>query len=356
MTYKETLFFIGKSLTINHEEHNKIIVENELKSDNIDWDAVVKVSTAHFVFPALYCNLKKANFLHYLPEELVNYMQHITDLNRERNQQIIDQAKEINELLLANNITPIFLKGTGNLLEDLYDDIAERMVGDIDLLVSDKSFEKTISILNENGYEKNSKKADNTFLERHYPKIVKENKIASVEIHHRMVSNSFFNKSFNYTMVKTDVLKIENNFSLLSYKNQIILTSINKQINDFQEKLKSFTLRASYDLFLLSKKESTLNTLINFKTGFKTLNNFVFSSSYLLGSPKSLSFKNNSDVRKFLNNQLYFLDKPRSKKRNDLLWKSYFLIRLRLITIYKSIYLKQGRNYIIDRIFNKPNP
>ena len=30
-----------------------------LKINDIDWDAVVKVSTAHYVFPALYCNLKE---------------------------------------------------------------------------------------------------------------------------------------------------------------------------------------------------------------------------------------------------------------------------------------------------------
>lgn len=107
MTYKETLFFIGKCLTINHEQHNKILVETELKSGNIDWNSVVKVSTGHFVFPALYCNLKRAEFLDYVPQDLVDYMIHITDLNRERNQQIIDQAKELNELLLSHNITPI---------------------------------------------------------------------------------------------------------------------------------------------------------------------------------------------------------------------------------------------------------
>ncbi|WP_297815731.1 nucleotidyltransferase family protein [uncultured Polaribacter sp.] len=142
MTYKETLFFIGQSLTINHSTENKIAIEKLLKENSVDWDAVVKVSTGHFVFPALYCNLKRAHFLHYLPEELVNYMVHITDLNRERNQKIIAQAKEINELLLANNITPIFLKGTGNLLEGLYEDIAERMVGDMDFIVSKEEYRK----------------------------------------------------------------------------------------------------------------------------------------------------------------------------------------------------------------------
>ena len=108
---------------------NRQEIEKQLKSTSIDWDAVVKVSTAHYVFPALYCNLKRADFLHYLPEELVSYMEHITDINRERNKQIIVQANELNNVLLANKITPIFLKGTGNLLAGIYDDIAERMVG-----------------------------------------------------------------------------------------------------------------------------------------------------------------------------------------------------------------------------------
>ncbi|MGB0892377.1 MAG: hypothetical protein ACPGUU_08495, partial [Flavobacteriaceae bacterium] len=78
MTYKETLFFVGKCLTISHEEHNKVLVEQELKSGNVDWDNVVKLSTTHYVFPALYCNLKRADFLHYLPNDLVDYMKHIT--------------------------------------------------------------------------------------------------------------------------------------------------------------------------------------------------------------------------------------------------------------------------------------
>ena len=102
-------------MTITHEEQNKILVENQLKLNTIDWDAVVKVSTGHCVLPSLYCNLKREDFLHYLPSELVEYIIHLTNLNRERNQKIVAQAKEINELLVSNSITPIFLKGTCNL-------------------------------------------------------------------------------------------------------------------------------------------------------------------------------------------------------------------------------------------------
>ena len=139
MNYKETLYFIAKCLTISLEEKNRQEIEKQLKSTSIDWDAVVKVSTAHYVFPALYCNFKRANFLKYLPADLVDYMKHITDLNRDRNSQILQQAQELNSLLLANNIRPIFLKGTGNLLAGIYADNGERMVGDIDFLCSEVS-------------------------------------------------------------------------------------------------------------------------------------------------------------------------------------------------------------------------
>ena len=124
MNYKETLYFVATCLTISLEAKNKQEIEKQLKSKSIDWDAVVKVSTAHYVFPALYCNLKRADFLQYLPQELVSYMQHITNINRERNKKIISQAQELNNVLLANNIRPIFIKGTGNLLAGIYDDIA----------------------------------------------------------------------------------------------------------------------------------------------------------------------------------------------------------------------------------------
>ena len=115
-----------------------------LKKTNVDWDAVVKVSTSHYVFPALYCNLKRVDFLKYLPVELVSYMQNITDLNREKNKQIIAQANELNKDLLANNIRPIFLKGTGNLLAGIYEDIGERMVGELILFSQKKTIQKRL--------------------------------------------------------------------------------------------------------------------------------------------------------------------------------------------------------------------
>lgn len=79
-----------------------------METTSINWDQVVKLSTSHYVFPALYCNLKRADFLKYLPEDLIVYMEEITNLNRDRNTAIIQQANELNDLLVKNDCTPIF--------------------------------------------------------------------------------------------------------------------------------------------------------------------------------------------------------------------------------------------------------
>lgn len=351
MNYKETLLFIAKCLTITHEKDNREMVEKKLKTNLIDWGNVVKISTAHYVFPALYCNLKRVNFLRYLPTDLVEYMQHITNLNRERNQHIITEATEINNLLLSNNITPIFLKGTGNLLHSLYDNVAERMVGDIDVLVDKKHLKKTVDILKENGYKENSNHSINTTLiSRHYPRMVKENKIAAVEVHYKMITEE---KGFDYCFVKDSVISLPNQISVLSYENQVLLTCLNKQLNDKGQWTKTISLRNSYDLYLLSKKTTVKDVLKNFKhTTSQYLINFVSVSSFVFKNPKSLAHNNSSETDRFLKKVIYFLNNPNKAIKNKKKWDTYFLYKHRFLIVIKSFYKKEYRKYVVKRLIN----
>jgi hypothetical protein len=58
LNYKETLYFVAKCLTISTEEKNRDEIEFILKTTDIDWDIVVKVSTGHYVFPARFKGIK----------------------------------------------------------------------------------------------------------------------------------------------------------------------------------------------------------------------------------------------------------------------------------------------------------
>ncbi|MGG8497516.1 nucleotidyltransferase family protein [Tenacibaculum sp. TC6] len=352
MNYKETLFFVGKCLTITHEKHNKDGVENEIISGNVDWDAVVKLSTAHYVFPALYCNLKRTDLLKHIPQDLAEYMEHITNLNRERNLQIIKQAQEINDILLTNNITPIFLKGTGNLLEGLYEDVGERMVGDIDFLVPNSDFSKAVISLKNDGYkEKNIDFIDNTLSERHYPKITKHNRIAAVEIHYKMISDE---KYFNYNHVKENLKKNKDNTSVLSFTDQVLITCYNKQINDKGQWYKTPSLRNTYDLYLLSLKTSVKDSLKNNKN-FNYLNNFVASSSFLMNNPNSLKYHKTRDTSNFIKKQLFFIKNLRISRYNRKIWGIVFLYKHRLNLLTLFIFNKKIRKYVISRLKSKLN-
>ena len=351
MNYKETFFFIGKCLTINHEKHNYNIVENDLKSNQIDWDAVVKISTTHYVFPALYCNLKRANFLNYLPDDLVEYMKHITELNRERNQQIITQAKEINELLLENDITPIFLKGTGNLLEGLYEDIAERMVGDIDFIVSNEEFDKTIKYIENFGYSKVHQTKYDFPQFKHYPRLQKTGKTAAIEIHKELLLEKFADE-FNYDIVSKDSQKI-NGFSVMSFENQLSLSIIAKQINDDGFYYKTIALRNAYDVFLLSKKCNAKNAFYLFDKLKTPLNCFLASCFFVFNNPTSLEYNKTDETKTYLKHFEQLLSNKKQAQKKFKKTSTKLFLSKRLNIIYKSILDKTHRKWLIKRITDK---
>ena len=345
MTYKETLFFIGRCLTISLENNNRVLVENDIKSGKVDWDNTVKLSTAHYVFPALYCNLKRANLLSFLPEDLVNYMQHITNLNRERNQQIITQAKELNKLLLTNNITPIFLKGTGNLLEGLYEDIAERMVGDIDFIVSKEEYKKAAEILLKNGYSKIYK--SNLRSHRHFDRIQKKDRIAAVEIHRELLRDKYTNE-FNYNLICKETQTI-GKLVFLSYPHQLSLSIIAYQINDHGHYYNTIPLRNAYDVFLLSQKTNSLEAIKKFKKFFTPLHHFLAICSKVL-STKTIKYEENKSTKKIFHffekliTNSKFEEKHYKKIRKKLFFKS------RISIVLNAFYKKEYSIWLIKRI------
>ena len=338
MTYKQTLFFVARCLTIQQEEKNRILIENKLKSNTVDWDAVVKLSTAHYVFPALYCNLKRANLLEYVPDDLVEYMIHITNLNRERNEQIIEQAKEVNQLLLDHNITPVFLKGTGNLLEGLYEDIAERMVGDIDFIVSMDEYEETIKVLKTHDYKvlKNDKTKSS---HRHYSPLVNSARIGAVEIH-----NSIFKEPYEellgFQKIKTTLIK-QSDFYFLSNENKLVTTILAKIINDHLYLSKIIPLRTVYDAFLISKKGNYTIVLEN-KKNFQKFNNLFGCIKMILNDPESINVIENKSLKNYQKSYLRILANSRREKIINYVEK--FLLRCQRFLLdkrYRYLVLKK---------------
>ena len=344
MNYKETFFFIAKCLTISLEEKNRDEIEIMLKTTEIDWDTVVKVSTSHYVFPALYCNFKRADFLKYLPHELVNYMEHITDINRERNKQIISQADELNNVLLANNIRPIFLKGTGNLLAGIYEDIGERMVGDIDFIFSKKDYLKAITLLREFGYDK---EIPLKFIHRHYARIIRKDRIAGVEIH-KYLSEKNVNE-FNFSVLVKGTQSL-NGTNVLSYANKLNLSIITDQINDNGFYYKRMALRNAYDVFLLSKKTNAKEAVNSLNKLTNPLNCFLAACYEVFNSVESLEYNKTKKAASYLSvfsNQ--FTNKKKTKRQHKRI-KRYHVLKYRVNIIFKSITHEVYRIWLFKKL------
>ena len=350
LNYKETLFFIAKSLTISIEEKNKDEIEFVLKKSDVDWELVVKISTAHYVLPTIYCNYKRSNFLKYLPSDLINYMKHITDLNRDRNKQILQQAKDLNNVLLKNGVRPIFLKGTGNLLAGLYDDIGERMVGDIDFLFCEKDFFKAIDIIKNDKYLKSEEQLDNFPGFRHHPRLHKPENIAAVEIH-KDVTIEKYRDEFNFKIISEDAQLI-NDFLVMSYENKLSLSIISNQINDYAFELGIFSLRPAYDVYLLSKKTNTQKVISNFNKLMVPLNCFVSNCNFIFGDLESLKHFETKDSKNYLKEFKFSLNRKKSNPKINIMLFAINLKR-RLVIFCKSIFNSENRKWLFQRIKRK---
>ena len=311
---------------------------------------MVKISTSHYVLPAIYCIFKRVGFLKYLPIDLVKYMKYITSLNRGRNKQIIKQLNYLNRLFLKKGVKPIFLKGAGNILEGLYEDIAERMLIDIDLLFSKKDFFKAIDIIKDDNYIKTEGQLEYFPKFRHYSRLVKDKNIAAVEIHDEVITEKY-RKEFDSKKIVNDT-QIIKNFSVLSFDNQLSLSIITDQINDNGFELKSFSLRNAYDVFLLSKKVDTKNIISKFVKLRSPINCFLANCNYIFGHLESLKYFKTKE------SEIYI--REFSKNLNKRRFNRIFNIKLKIINlkrifskVCKSILNTENRSWLINRIKRK---
>jgi hypothetical protein len=271
-------------------------------------------------------------------------MEHVANTNRDRNTQIISQAKELNTFLLSHNITPIFIKGTANLLAGLYNDITERMVGDIDFLFSSQDYPRAIQVLKEWGYYY-QKEYENLFPEhRHYPRLIKKDCMAAIEIH-----SEFLRKSeaylFNYDTVKSSIQVIDN-VAMLSDGNMLNLSILSNQINDYRFHYRTINLRNAYDVFLLSKKVSAKNEVNTISKLSHPLHCFLAACGEVFNTPDSLEYTKTKKTKAYLALFKEQFTNPRKANRRHTRIKLYIQLKTILTKFYKGIFYKEYRAWL----------
>ncbi len=354
MTNKELFYFAGKCLSLDeHPEFRDEIIQRSL-DDLIDWQRFVGLCSNHLVLPVIYLKFRAHHILDHLPEELAQFLIEVYELNVERNRQIRNQLEIIIGLLNQHNVYPILLKGTGNLLDNVYNDPGERIIGDIDILVLEEDYLKSAGILEQEGYYHNSPPFFDISTMKHYPRLFKQGMPVDVEIH-RLPVREEFSKQFSTNMIfeeKKEINAIPDLlFYVLSDRHKVILNFIHTQLSNKGHQYGIVPLRDIYDLYLLSKRIdlSQVLPLIQFRE--KAVIYFHFSGQ-VLNIPNFLQFPENFKIRLFRRKHDLFIDSHKlyrlNKNTTYISYRFYSYIR----QFAKSFYSRKDRKSLLMRISN----
>jgi hypothetical protein len=246
-SYRKTIQLIADILSF---EHSKTALENSLGNPSCDWDALVMEGSKQLVLPALYCRLKAKQLLHLLPEDLETYLADITQINRNRNQAILEQVQDISKLLNSHDIEHVFLKGTALLALGCYADQAKRMVGDIDILVQPSQVHMAFDLLKSNGYDQTFGFAYENKEFRHLDRLIAEDKLAAIELHTELLNKN--HRALIDALSLLNSSRISNGIKVPDpyYLSKHLLLAW--QLNDKGHVYKVPNLKSLYDLIVLN--------------------------------------------------------------------------------------------------------
>ncbi|NQU51927.1 MAG: nucleotidyltransferase family protein [Bacteroidetes bacterium] len=343
MNYKQCLFFVAKCLTLDQHPERIQEVKTEINKNTVNWENIVKLSSGQFVLPALYLQLKRNGLLPDLPEDLVEYLEEITDLNRKRNLAILEQVKEITSILHAQHISPVFLKGVAHVLAGLYVDIAERMIGDIDFLVPEDKMVEAADLLIKQGYVPLVEYKPEMFSElKHFPRLQNFKKPAAVEIHKEVLNPGYQKlfRGFEILQDKQPVVTIQNQAFIPSVSNMIIHNVFNAQINDKAYYYDDILLRQMYDLCLLSLKADIIETAKIFGKKFNIFNTYFAVIAYVFSNPKRIIYQKTLRADFYIKKINFFLSHASVhqfiRTIKYLLWRFFRYITIPILSIFQK--------------------
>jgi hypothetical protein len=356
MNNKEIFCFTGKCLALDENPAFKSEIIEKCKNDLIGWEQFVGLCNNHLILPAIYLRFQSHGIIEYLPEDLAEFLEEVHHLNAVRNEKILQQLQEIMNILNEQEVFPTLLKGAGNLVDELYSDIGERILGDIDFLVPEKDYLLSAELLESKGYSTVSAIPAYSDIKsmKHYPRLYHPDYPAVIEIHRLPVREeyqSWFNteiidqekkvvSSLNGCFVESDNHKIIHNFIHSQLSNQGYLHGI-------------VSFRDLYDLYLLSKRTEVKNSIAHIKANKKAISYFAFAGKvfginerfYSRGNFSSWLFEKKHTLN--LNSNAFY------RTHQSILFSAERILKGYIGQFVKSFYSRKMRQSVIRRLSDR---
>lgn len=340
MTRKELYYFAGGCLSLDKRPEKRDLIIERIQKNEVNWEQFVQLCSNHLILQVIYIKFRAHDLLRYLPNDLTEYLENVYQLNRIRNIRILKQVEEITSALNKEGINPVFLKGTANLLDNVYTDPGERIIGDIDLLVPEKDFLKAAKIVEGMGYLKDQWPDYFPVTSyKHYPRLWRKDVPADIEIHRLPLPDKYL-RWLNPEMIfnnKVPVPKYTGAY-VPSDKHKIIHSIINGQWADARYYNGTISFRDLYDLYLYSDT-TEIAPLINGLPSARKAINYLTLSEKILGLPGKIYPERTmaSQLHIFrhdlnLASAMYYHSDHFIRKLLRLIYKSYIIKFFRLFS------------------------
>tara|TARA_B100000497_G_scaffold12134_1_gene13783 strand:- start:1718 stop:2794 length:1077 start_codon:yes stop_codon:yes gene_type:complete len=315
---------IEEKLLVNVLYRPATEILNGIDIHDINFENLIKLASGHLMLPALFFNIQKKKVSYLFPEDFIAYIKNIYAINKARNIVLLAEAKELSELLYKNNINHIFLKGTALLLSNVFEDIGERMISDIDFIIQYKDEEKAIKLFKKNNYvfrgslKSNQEFKFKLFKPKHLPRLVHKNKIMALELHTELLNKGWRRFIFN---------------------SKALLNDFKKEIKMIKTPCKPFMF--DHCIYALQINDKTFFTSYHFHRSIYDI--------YKLDCKKSLRIKN---IKKDIFIKHFFLNIAKFKIFDIAIrassWSFYFdkLYRFLTISFFKIL-------FIVEKFINK---
>ena len=307
---------------------------------SLDLGDLIYKSSSHLILPLLYLKILENNLVQNFPDDFIKYIKEIYELNKKRNLVLLKEIKQLSQLFNKYKIKHVFLKGSAMILNDFYDDVGERMIGDIDFLVEKKKVSFTEKILEKNNYHKIS---DYDFFDyRHEVRRIKKNKVFAIELHTELTDKKQLIESKRF--IEDSIF--HNGYLVPNFNDLFIHNVYNYQINDKGFEKFSYSIRSLYD----TKKIFDRVNKISLE---KKHNNILFRSYFFIAKKLNynLSFVCVFDKFSLSHNYMKFVLSFRlTYYIHFYMFMVYSLFISKSTKLFYFMFRKKYRDYILNKI------
>jgi len=323
MSRHEAFTFLCSLLNPFSGDNAQEQLSQDLRAPSFTWEELVVVASEQRVSAMLKMALDRHNLTAFLPRDLVEYFEGVEELNGQRNAQIYDQCIRVATILNGIGVSPVFLKGSGCLLADLFESRAHRVMLDIDLLVPHELLFDCVAALKAAGYDEHEHDLIADPRSHHYPPMFHSAGIVEIELHSEVIAfpNGELLAAEDVISSAHEVVKDNAKFKIPSAEHRIVHVTAHAQVTDQNYVHGFFVLRQFLECLVLVKNSDAPIKWLEIENRFKRVGKplayacQIVSLNDLFGVDFPLPTKSATMAKLFHKRALFQIEFPRMSTR-----------------------------------------